>query len=103
MHSGCRPIRIAMSIAIFRVVVVLWTVVKIRVLDPIPGLGLSPRICFVKQWDGRYISMAYLVLLFFRLSVTLASRAAKCGSMAWLVLCPTTRVVLRVVDRRYVT
>jgi hypothetical protein len=68
-----------MSIAIFRVVVVLWTVV---VLDLIPGLVLVP--CF-------------------RLSIPLGAGTAMCGSMAWVVLCLTASVKLRAVDRGPVT
>lgn len=81
MHAWRRPIRLAMSIAIFRIVVVVRTVVIIRTLDPIPGL-----------------------ILCFRLSVPLGAGTASCGSMAWVVLlCPTASVQLRAVDRRCVT
>ena len=50
MRHGRRAIRIAMSIAVFRVVVVRWIVVIIRMLDPIPGLDhvFPPTV----RWDG---------------------------------------------------
>ena len=103
MRHGRRAIRIAMSIAVFRVVVVRWIVVIIRMLDPIPGLDHV----FPPQSDGMGAiakSMAYLVLVpCIRLSIPLGAGTAMCGSMTWVVLCPTVTVQLRAVDRRRVT
>lgn len=71
--DGRRPIRVAVSIAIFRIIVAMRTLVIIRTLDLIPGL--VPVLCS-------------------RLGIPLGTGTvtAKCGSMAWVVLCTTVTV-----------
>ena len=91
MRHGRRwPIRIAMSVAVFRIVVVLWAVVIIRIMmfDLIPRLSRIVLV-FCPQSDGigHCKCIAYLVLVScFRLSIPLRAGIAMCGSTAWVVL-----------------
>lgn len=91
MRHGRRwPIRIAMSVAVFRIVVVLRAVVIIHImmLDLIPRLSRIVLVfCQESDGIGHCKCTAYLVLVpCFRLSIPLRAGIAMCGSTAWVVL-----------------